>query len=277
MGAVRSVPGPETAAPKDAHIRSLLFTDPTWAAYAIADLQPDFAPYCRWHVADRASGAGLIMLFTRLSPPALFAMGDVEAVADAMVEADLPDRVYMTLRPEHHTVAARLYDFSADRRPMWRMKMADVAAVPSNNHPPNRVQVQPLRAKDAARIRRLYAHGGDFAPDAFDEYQAADSTFFGVAGEDSELLAVGGTHIVDWKAGIAAIGNMYTHPAHRGKGFGSAVLRAIVDRLLNGGATTIVLNVDERNTAARGIYEKHGFEAYCPYWEGLGIRRIDGA
>ncbi len=125
----------------------------------------------------------------------------------------------------------------------------------------------------SARIRELHAQGGDFTPDAFAPYQAEDGTFFGVADERGRLLAVGGTHVVDWGAGVAGIGNMYTHPEHRGKGLGAMVLCAIVKKLIRGGVTNIVLNVDERNVGAWRLYEKQGFEVYCPYLEGPGRRR----
>jgi ribosomal protein S18 acetylase RimI-like enzyme len=182
--------------------------------------------------------------------------------------------VYMTVLEVHHVVASRWYDFSSNIRPMYRMRFADPEAALKETQLPARFSVHALGADDVQRIRRLYAYGGEFAPDAFDAYQAADGTFFGAADANGELLAVGGTHVVDWQEGIAAIGNMYTHPAHRSEGLGSAVLQAIVKRLLDGGATHIVLNVDERNPVARRLYEQHGFEIHCRYLEGRG-RRMD--
>ena len=262
------------AAPTRDELRAILDADPVWAAYAIADLQPDYAPYCRWHVAESAQGAGLVLFFTRLSMPVVFAMGDPGAVGAVLDAVPRPKSVYMTLRDEHYEVASRDYDFSADLRPMWRMRLTDPGAARTDGAscrtgcscgrwPPN----------DSERIRRLHAYGGPYAPDAFDVYQAESGIFFGVEAGSGELLAVGGTHIVDWSAGIGAIGNMYTHPAHRGEGLGTAVLRAIVGKLIAGGVANIVLNVDQRNIAAKRLYEQLGFEAYCPYLEGVGYRR----
>jgi GNAT superfamily N-acetyltransferase len=266
-----------SGAPVDAahanEIRAILDTDPAWAAYAIADLQPSYAPYCRWYVAESAQGQGLALLFTRLTPPALFAIGAADAVAAALESADKPETVYMTLREEHYAPASRYYDFSDDIRPMWRMFLTDPAAVATDVRMPAGTRLASLHAGDSGRIRRLYAHGGPYAPDAFEPYQAEDGVFFGVEDRSGELLAVGGTHVVDWQAGVGAIGNMYTHPKRRGEGLGGALLGAIVDRLVAGGVAGIVLNVDERNVAARRLYERHGFAGYCPYLEGVGSRK----
>ena len=52
------------AAPASEDIRAILDMDPVWAAYAIADLQPDYASYSRWHIAETDTGKGLTLLFT---------------------------------------------------------------------------------------------------------------------------------------------------------------------------------------------------------------------
>ena len=100
-------------------------------------------------------------------------------------------------------------------------------------------------------LNALYACGGPFAPDAFEGYQLDNGVFFGVEGENGELIAAGGTHIVDWTYGIGAIGNMYTRPDQRGNGYAAAVLQGIVLALREGDVGNIVLNVDQRNVGAK--------------------------
>lgn len=265
------LPRSEGAARPD-ELRAVLSADPVWSAYAIADLQPAYAPYCRWLPAHSATGRGLVLLFTRLDPPVLFATGDVAAVTAALDAADLPDQVYMTLREEHAPAAERHYDFSADRRPMWRMALVEPPVQAGDVG--DGARLVRLTPAHTAQIRTLIAHGGAFAPDAFEPYQTAEGVFFGVEDAHGELVAVGGTHVADWQAGVAAIGNMYTHPAQRGQGHGGAVLRAILGELAERGVSNIILNVDQRNTAARRLYERHGFAVHCPYLEGVGRRRV---
>lgn len=250
----------------DAALHRLLAADRIWSAYALADLQPAFAPYCRWLVADE----GLALLFTALAPPVIFTAGAPAAVAAALAAAECPPTVYMSARPEHYPVLDRWWDFSADLRPMVRMALADPAAL----HGAPATDAVRLGPSDAERLDALYAHGGDFAPDAFDPYQLADGVFFGVAGAGGALLAAGGTHIVDRRQGIAAIGNMYTLPAARGRGHARAVLRAVVAALHQCSVQTIVLNVDERNTVAHRLYRRLGFTDHCSFLEGAGHRRL---
>jgi ribosomal protein S18 acetylase RimI-like enzyme len=261
-------------------VEQILHTDSAWAAYAIADLQPGFAEQCGWFVHEGgAEGSGLVMLYSGLTPPILFAMGPGAAVAAALAQAanagQLPESVYLSIRAEHEAAVGCWYDLSpawSDRRPMLRMVLDETACVAAAEAAATKDAVR-LATADAPRLAALYARGGPFAPDAFDAGQIENGVFHGVEGEDGNLLAAGGTHIVDWHARVAAIGNFYTLPAARGRGHAGALLDAIVCDLHAGGVATIVLNVDQRNEIARRLYARHGFAEHCPFVEG-SVRRI---
>ncbi len=254
-----------TAAFDHPQLRAMLERDAVWAAYALADLQPDFAPYCAWYPAD--DERGLAMIYTGLSIPTLFTAGDPASVAASMTRIELPERIYITVREEHFPAVDRHYDFSADQRPMRRMMLPAREQIGS----PQQAVVRLTTAMSDA-LCTLYGYGGDFAPDAFDPYQIENGVFFGIMDGD-ELVAAGGTHIVDWSAGIAAIGNMYTRPDARGRGHAGAIVQALAHTLRAGDVSTIVLNVDQRNAAAYRLYLQHGFLEHCPYVEGIGIKR----
>jgi ribosomal protein S18 acetylase RimI-like enzyme len=49
-------------------------------------------------------------------------------------------------------------------------------------------------------------------------------------------------------------------PSARGKGVGSALLEALLDRARNEGYQAISLSVDRNNAGAIELYERHGFE-----------------
>jgi GNAT superfamily N-acetyltransferase len=249
-------------------LRAILLRDQVWSTYAIADLQPAFAPYCRWSVVANAHGQAALLLFTALQPPILFATGDDAAVAEALAANDWPEQIYVTVRPAHCSLVGEYYTW-IEPHSMVRMVLGRDVRFPMPTMP-GLVRLQPA---DAAAIRTLYAHGGSFTPDAFDPYQLDDGVFYGVKDEEGALCAVGGTHIIAWPEAMAAIGNMYTHPAQRGKGYARAVLVAIVTELQTRNVTTIVLNVDERNVAARRLYEQVGFTPYCRYIEAEGIKK----
>jgi predicted GNAT family acetyltransferase len=83
-----------------------------------------------------------------------------------------------------------------------------------------------------------------------------------------QLVAVAGTHLVSPTYNVAAVGNVFTHPNYRGRGFGTATTSAVVDELLESGIRDIVLNVSRGNAIAVRLYERLGFERYCPFLEG---------
>jgi GNAT superfamily N-acetyltransferase len=288
-------------------VAQLLADDPVWAAYAIADLQPAMTPYCRWFAHTGRDGDAVVLLFDGLEPPALFAEGDPAALETVLAGADLPPRVYLTMREEHVPIITRWYDHH-DRRHMWRMVLGgakgegetgrqgdNLTRHPSpvtgetgkegdnlqsrNLQSPN-LPISPdfaprrLTGADVPAVTALFAHGGAFTPDAFAAHQVESGVFYGVEDATGALAAVGGTHIVDYTRGLAAIGNMYTRPDCRGRGFASAVLAAIVASLQADGVATIVLNVDQRNPGARRIYERFGFVVHCPYIEGVATAKI---
>jgi ribosomal protein S18 acetylase RimI-like enzyme len=263
------------------HVRSILERDLAWAAYALADLQPGFVEQCVWFVHDDGDASGLVMLYSGLAPSILFTLGPVDAVAAALAQAanvgQLPDAVYVSIRPEHEDAVGRWYDLSPtwdDRRPMVRMVLAD-AVLAQAAASQGELQVEPLAASDATRLAELFAHGGDFAPDAFDAGQIGNGLFYGIEDGSGALLAAGGTHVVDWRGGVGAIGNFCTLPTARGNGYAGALLSAIVRGLCAGGVQTIVLNVDQRNATAQRLYARHGFVAHCAFTEGTAKLKID--
>ncbi|HHY57219.1 MAG TPA: GNAT family N-acetyltransferase [Chloroflexi bacterium] len=294
-------------------VAQLLADDPVWAAYAIADLQPAMTSYCRWFAHADGDAQAVALLFTGLKPPILFAKGDPAVLATALDHAALPSEVYLSVRAEHAPIIARRYNHH-DRRWMWRMVLGGArgegrgakseergargegrgargegrGARAEDQSPisnlqslnlsiPQSLNLQSLRrltGADVAAVEALFQHGGPFTPDAFAAHQIEMGVFYGVEDASGALAAVGGTHIVDYTARLAAIGNMYTRPDCRGRGLASTVLAAIVASLQAEGVETIVLNVDQRNVGARRIYERFGFVVHCPFIEGVATARI---
>lgn len=256
-------------------IRRILYEDPIWSAYAIADMQIGIASCCTWNLGSRegcAAAQGLVMLYHGLTPPVLFTTGGPDCVAHALENAqaagNLPQVAYMSIRTEHEPVVQQWYDYAADRRPMYRMVRRRIRA----EGVPDLPGLVRLHEDDAPRLQALYSTGGAFAPDAFDPAQLAGGVFYGIEDNGGALLAAGGTHIVDWDAGIGAIGNFYTQPGARRQGYAAALLAAIVRDLAAAYVDTIVLNVDQRNADASRLYERHGFVIHCPFIEGVGTR-----
>ena len=272
----------------DWRVLDILSQDPIWAAYAIADLRPDLAGFCRWLVAPDASA--LALLFTGLEPPILLTAGTSEGVALALNESELPQEVFLSVLPSHLPAVQQHYP-RIDRQDMLRMALA-----PGQQLSVPLLPTVSLSIADENRLQALYRHGGGFAPDAFTAGQVHDGYFFGIEDEHGGLAAAGGTHIASrskctssltsqekslrktssidrvLSKGVAAIGNIYTRPDCRGRGYGTAVTARIVQALQADSYRLIVLNVSEQNLVARSLYEKLGFVTHCLFVEGSAKR-----
>ena len=263
---------PLLTADEVAAVRRILLSDAVWAAYMLADLQPEFLPQTRWIWQEAGDRPALILQFLGLEPPVLLTFGDETRLAVLLAQwagaGLLPPEAYLSCRLEHEAVVARWYDTSRDRRVMVRMGLREVPAAPTELS----AALQRLGPDDLADVETLLAHGGDFTPDGFAAYQLGNGLFFGTRDESGALLAMGGTHIVNWEAGIGTVGNMYTRPDARGQGHAVRILHTIVSGLHARGVTQIVLNVDTRNELARSIYRRHGFAEHCPFLEAVATR-----
>jgi ribosomal protein S18 acetylase RimI-like enzyme len=245
-------------------IRTILTVDPIWSAYALADLRADLLPLCRWSVA----GDGLALIFTGLEPPILLTVGSPEDVAEALSQAELPEEVYLSVRGEHLSALEGWYDVKV-RRVMVRMALGEEIALTPTGQPLRR-----LVPADVPAIEALIAQGGPYAPDGFAPYQVEDGFFFGVEDGTGGLAAIGGTHILNYAEGVAAIGNVYTRSDCRGKGYARAITTEIVSQLRAAGLPLIVLNVNSENQIARRLYDSLGFVEHCSFVEGSVRKRI---
>lgn len=151
-------------------------------------------------------------------------------------------------------------------------RLAAVSAEANGDPAP---KMRRLEMVDVPAIEALIGLGGPFAPDAFTPSQVAEGMFIGMVhntATGSELVAVAGTHLVAPTWGVAALGNVYVHPAWRGRGYGALVSSAVTAELLQRGLL-VVLNVDQDNPAAINLYRQLGFVEHCPFVEGIAVIR----
>lgn len=250
-----------------ARLFSILNRERLYAAYAIGDLEPPLFHQTQWIVSESQGAMALGLMFTGLSVPILFMMGQVDGVAAILDRTLRPPTAFFTCRAEHLAAVIHCYELD-ERLEMWRM------ALTAPTFCPDPAQDRPVRLypDDLRELNMLYelAHAQAFAP-----YQVEQGIFYGVhvAGQ---LVATAGTHIVSPTYRIAAVGNVFTHPAHRGRGYATACTSAVVRDLLQLGCRDVVLNVNVHNDIALRVYERLGFQRHCRYIEGLGRRRKQG-
>ena len=246
-----------------ARILTYLETDRIYAAYAIGDLEPLFFAQSTWVGAEEAGRLQALALhFRGLKLPALFLMGDPNGLRAILENTICPEQAYLTCRTEH---LAMTHDFYAwdETIPMWRMVLEPV------NFQPTKGDCVRLTPAHSNQLTELYTLGGGIG---FSTTQVQYGFFFGIFVE-RKLVAVAGTHLISANYGVAAVGNVFTHPDFRGQGYGTATSNAVVSELLEIGIPDIILNVGQDNSSAIRIYEQLGFKCYCPFLEGRACAR----
>lgn len=239
-------------------ILAFLETDRLYAAYAIGDLEPKMFAQSTWAGAEQdVRTEALALYYTGLEPPALFLMGNADGLRAILEDVLCPEQVYLTCRTKHLPMTRDFYAWH-ETTPMWRLVLQLARFRPAAG---NCVR---LTLAHSSRLTELYALGGG---NAFSPAQVQPGVFYGVLA-DGQLIAAAGTHLISPIYGVAAVGNIFTHPDYRGQGYGTAITSAVVAELLRRGIRDIVLNVGQDNAGAIRIYERLGFECYCPFLEG---------
>jgi len=220
-------------------ILAYLETDRLYSAYAVGDLEPALFAHCEWFGAEREGRLQALALhYGGLGFPIVFLMGDADGLG----------------------MMRDFYEW--EPLPMWRM-----ALWPESSRPVTGDCVS-LTRDHAEQLAALYACGEG---NAFDPVQVPGGAFHGIF-EDGRLVAAAGTHLISPTYGVAAVGNVLTHPGCRGQGCATAATSAVVAELQGRGIRDIVLNVSQKNATAIRIYERLGFERYCSFFEGSAVR-----
>lgn len=239
-------------------LASLFRQDEHSHIYALADLdEPFWSASTWWRNGDAAVGlVGLPEGHT-----IVYAVSSVDRDGTLALARELADQVPATLVTGAKGIATVFADAGRDivwQRGYHRFHLARPADVP-----PIRDEVISLSPDDCAEAQALYAMepgAAYFQPSMLD-----DHTFVGVR-VDGALAAIAGTHVLSERYDVAAIGAVFTHPDHRGRGLGGAATAGVIDRI-GGRVSTIGLNCTEANLAARRIYTRMGFVESLAYDE----------
>jgi ribosomal protein S18 acetylase RimI-like enzyme len=261
---MRRMPPPPPSATAEA-VLATFRRAPGAHPYGIADVA-QLWDVSRWWQEGHAV-VGLIVLPG--SPvPVLYAVAAEEADRTLALlrrlAPALPGR-FMATGPVGMTAALADGFDAAFTRPYLKMHLAD-----PDRLPPVDGGVVTLDRRDRDDLEALFATD----PVAGDFFHAGllDTGCYVGWRDAGELVAAGGIHIMDERQGVAAIGNLVTHPARRGRGLGRAVLATLCHRLL-ARVPLVGLNVRKDNVVARSLYESVGFVVVLPYEEAALIRR----
>ncbi|HEY8489388.1 MAG TPA: GNAT family N-acetyltransferase [Dehalococcoidia bacterium] len=250
-------------------IRALLRERPAYAAYALGQLEPHLAPRARWWLASGATGRALLLHASGGLGQALFAMGDPDALDAILRLHPGPPHTYATCEPRHVAVLRRYFRL-AQEQPMLRMSVTpDRLRTPELHADAETPQVRRLTGADARWINRLYSSDG--APTYYSPAHINEGVYYG-ASVAGRLVSVAGTHVVSPEQGVAVVGNVFTHPRYRGRGYAQVTTGAVTRHLLRT-CPLVVLSVDPANTPAVRAYQRLGYVEDCRLIEAAATRR----
>ena len=253
-----------------AALAAILGRDRLHAAYALAQLEPHTFPAARFWLCEGGSASGpgeergpsLVCHSRGGLGDATYVMGPADGVARILALHPGPYQTFITARPSHLAALESAYRLR-NPRTMLRMHVTRDRFRPVDG-PTFR-----LRPTHVGVLNQLYRSDGGTG--SYGPRHLAEGCYHGVR-EGRRLLAVAGTHSVGPGAGIAVVGNVYTHPSARGRGLATRVTSAVTASLLEN-HRDVVLSVDATNAPALRAYRRLGYRAAGEIVEAGGERR----
>ena len=243
--------------------RAFLERDRLMAAYALADIDQPEIEGARWWIARREGEiAAVVMVVEGLPFRPCFATGASDGLAAIFRDAIREPRLLLATPPRSRGAIEMTYRFERVDH-MRRMNVNVNKFRPHINQ-----DVRRLRPDDLDAVIDLYGHASRtyFTPE-----RMRREIYFGVYHADV-LVAAAGTHVRSAKSGIAAVGNVLTRLAYRGRGMARSVTSAVTETALEQ-HRDVVLNVREDNAPAISVYERLGYQTHGQFIEGPAVRR----
>ena len=232
--------------------------------YAIGDLDDFFFPFTSWFALEDDAGEArqIALLYTGAALPVLLAIAaeradELSALLGSMLPV-LPRRFYLHATPGAARALESEYELSHHglHHKMALLSPARLEAIDAG-------AAEALGPPDRAEIEAFY--GAAYPGNWFDPRMLETGQYTGVR-VDGRLASVAGVHVYSPAQRVAALGNVATLPAFRGRGLG-AVAAAALCRRLAPACDTIGLNVHADNRTAIRLYERLGFAKVGEYEE----------
>lgn len=242
-------------------LEAFLRGEPFLHIYSLGDLDDRFWPHTRWFgLEEDGRLREVALLYTKPELPVLLALtpGPLDGMAGLLraIAPRLPRRFYAHLSPGLSSVFGARVDSHGildkmgltDRSPL---DQADASGV---------VRFTPA---DGAELLAFYreAYPGNW----FDPWMLETGCYHGVR-EGGRIACVAGVHVYSPSYRVAALGNIATHPAARGRGLATRVCGSLCRALLES-VDRIGLNVHGENAAAVRCYTNLGFSKITEFEE----------
>lgn len=242
-------------------IYNFLKTTAEHQIYCIGDLDSFFWPATTWYALTAAGTIqSVALLYTGTETPAflLFHTGDAfyaERLLQGLKQL-LPQKFNAHLSPGlmapfGSTNIIAYYGLS------YKMVLRAKISAPDESN------IRRLTQDDIPAIESLLSVA--YPQNWFDRRMIATNKYFGYFHEN-QLAGIAGVHVYSEEYRVAALGNIATHPAFRGKKIASR-LTAVLCHHLEKTTDIIGLNVRAENKAALQCYQALGFETIGAYDE----------
>ena len=233
------------------------------AASAFAQLEPEAFSLSQWWISENDGKMSIIMHSPAGLGDSTFVFGAPPGVQAALSIHPGVSQTFITGLPKHLNALQSTYSMESVRV-MRRMHVTS-----QRFHDTEEISVR-LDGKHVGAINQLY--GTEWGITTYSARHIDEGLYCGIVVND-RLVSVAGTHAISPTYGIAVVGNVYTHPNFRGRGYATTTTSAVTRTLLEH-CEDVVLSVADKNIPARRTYQRLGYMPIGEIVEGGSQRRI---
>ena len=224
--------------------------------YELGDLDDFYWPHTTWYaMREKGRLRALVMVYTAEPLPVVLTLCEDKEISvhgELMhsISHLLPIRFYLHGTPGIEKALCHGYVL-ASMGAHCRMLLKD--AVPFAGEDTS--SVSPFSIGDIEALMAFYKLS--YPGHSVSLSMVKAGMYWGVK-KDDRIVSAGGIHVYSKRYGIAALGNIATHPGFRREGLGTAVTAKLC-KVLSGSVEHIALNVRRDNAAAVNMYRRLGF------------------
>ncbi|MFA5138387.1 MAG: GNAT family N-acetyltransferase [Elusimicrobiota bacterium] len=227
--------------------------------YGLGDLDERFWPDTEWYGLRKGRAlAAVAFLYRRATLLALCPEEGTEPMRELLQGIDLPDRIYAHLSPGLAGAAARRHRVIPHGTHL-KMILEDASNLGG-------VDITAAESLSPGHVEELRVFYQESYPGNWFDPATLDTGQYFCVRQEKRLAAVAGVHVYSPRTRVAALGNIATHPAFRGRGLGRVVTAAVCRSLLKS-VDLVGLNVKADNAPAVRLYASLGFRRVAAYEE----------